>query len=73
VETLMTSHTKLYDNGGDPRWVEILDFIRKVQSVASTRFGCIRIFLHIIKSNFPSWFLQDGRRPPNPSSRTVRK
>ena len=73
VETLMTSHTKLSDNGGDPRWVQILDFIRKVQSVASTRFGCIRFFLHIIKSNFPSWFLQDGRRPPNPSSRTVRK
>ena len=44
VETLMTSHTKLSDNGGDSRRVQILDFIHKVQPVASTNFGCIKFY-----------------------------
>ncbi len=39
VESLMTSHLKNYQlNGGDPKWVEFQDFIRKVQSITWTRF-----------------------------------
>ena len=33
VETLMSSHSKTYKvSGGDPRWIQFQDFIRKVQS-----------------------------------------